>query len=600
MAKGRVKTAAFGLTSDMRAWMLTLAAAVGVAVIAPGPARAASDLELNDIVPGTSFTMPVDVISPPQDTSRVFVVQRDGKVLMVKDGVVSTFLDLSGRVNVFGEEGLMSIAFAPDFAESGLFYVFYSDATPAACAGTSCNDQVDQFHVTTPTAPADPIYDHAVITIPHQAASGHHGGTLRFGADGLLYISTGDAQTPANGEDTTLLNGKILRIDPRGGNPYAVPSDNPFVGDPTAKAEIWAYGLRNPWRFSFDEYTGDLVVPDVGEHTREEINLVPGGNAAGKDFGWGTCEGEFAFTPPTPPTPPTPCPLSGPGYVSPVLTYGHDETEPGDGCGPSGGSVIGGVVVRDRRLPTTYLGRYMYGDYCHQHVWTADLEAGPLAGVHGDDTGFDVGSGVTSIDRDAACRIYITHQSGWVRRVDPAGAPAGPVGCATPPTPPPPPDGGGPGGSQPETTPAPSPGTVAVVDRTRPALGRLDMARTRFAVGEGPTAISAVGRGTAFRFVLSKAGVVTIRIARARLGRRAGRLCLAATRARRRLSGCTRLTAAGALTRRLAAGRRSVPFSGRLGSRPLVPGRYRATLTARDTAGHVSRSRTLSFTVVAG
>jgi hypothetical protein len=584
----------------MRAWMLTLAAAAAIGVIAPGAARAAADLKLTDIADPASFTMPVDVISPPQDPSRVFVVQQGGKVLMVKDGVVSTFLDLRGRVNQFGEEGLMSIAFAPDFAHSGLLYAFYSDAS--ACTGSSCDDQLDEFHATPDLA--DSSARRPVITIPHQAASGHHGGTLRFGADGLLYISTGDAQTPENAENTTLLNGKILRIDPRahGSDPYTVPSDNPFVGDPPAQPEIWASGLRNPWRFSFDEYTGDLVVPDVGEHTREEINLVPGGNAAGKDFEWSTCEGEFAF-PPT--APPTPCPLSGTSYVSPVLTYGHDEfSQTGDGCGPGGGSVIGGVEVRDLRLPTSYLGRYMYGDYCHQYVWTADLEAGSLAAVHDtiQDTGFVVGSGVTSIDRDADCRIYITHSSGWVRRVDPVGAPAGPVGCATPPPPPPPPpsDGGGPGGSQPETTPAPSPGNVAVVDRTRPVLGRAGMVRTRFAVAEGPTAISAVARGTAFRFLLSKAGVVTIRVARARLGRRAGRLCLAAARARRRLPGCTRLTATGALTRRLAAGGRSVPFSGRIGSRPLGPGRYRATLTARDTAGNVSRSQTLSFTIVAG
>ena len=235
MARGRVIAAAVGLTSDMRAWMLTLAAAVGIAVLAPGAARAASDLKLTDIAGSTTFTMPVDVTSPPEDTSREFVVQQDGKVFMVKDGVAGTtpFLDLSSQVNVFGEEGLMSIAFAPDFAQSGIFYAFYNDAS--ACAGSSCNDQVDQFHVTTPTAPADPIYDHPVITIPHQTASGHHGGTLRFGADGLLYISTGDAQTPTNAEDTTLLNGKILRIDPRGANPYAVPQRQPLRG-PVARA----------------------------------------------------------------------------------------------------------------------------------------------------------------------------------------------------------------------------------------------------------------------------------------------------------------------------------------------------------------------------
>jgi hypothetical protein len=583
--------------------MLTLVVATAIGLTAAGAARAAPDLKLTDIADPTMFTMPVDVTSPPDDPSRVFVVEQGGKILMVKDGVVSTFLDLSARVNVFGEEGLMSIAFAPDYATSGLFYAFYSDATPTSCTGSNCDDRVDEFHATTPDLADDPaIYDRKVITIPHQASSGHHGGTLQFGADDLLYISTGDAQTPANAEDTTLLNGKILRIDPRGANPYEVPSDNPFVGQPPAQPEVWASGLRNPWRFSFDTYTGDLVLPDVGEHAREEINLVPGGNAAGKDFEWSACEGEFTF-PPT--TPPEPCPLSGPGYVSPVLTYGHDEySQSGDGCGTSGGSVIGGVVVRDLRLPTSYFGRYLYGDYCHQYVWTADLKAGSLSAVHDtiQDTGFDVGSGVTSISRDAACRIYITH-SGWVRRVDPAGTPTGPVGCATPPPPPPPPPppaGGGPGGLQPEIAPAPSPEHIAVVVRTRPVVSHVGMVRTRFAVGRGPTAISAVGRGTAFRFTLSKAGVVTIRIARARLGRRVGRRCLAATRARRHRPSCTRLIGAGNLTRRLAAGRRSVPFSGRIGRRPLEPERYRATLTARDAAGDVSRSQTLSFTIVAG
>jgi hypothetical protein len=581
----------------MRAWMLTLAAAVGIAVIAPGAARAASDLTLTDIAGSGSFTMPVDVTSPPEDTSRVFVVQKDGKVLMVKGGVVSTFLDLSGRVGTTGEEGLMSIAFAPDYETSGLLYAFYSDAS--ACTGSSCDDQVDEFHATPDLA--DSSTRRAVITIPHQVARVHHGGTLRFGADGLLYISTGDAQTPANARNPSALNGKILRIDPRGAVPYAIPSDNPLAGQPPpARPEIWAYGLRNPWRFSFDEYTRDLVVPDVGDHDREEINLVPGGNAGGRDFGWSICEGDIAYPPSAPPAQAAPCEPPGPAYVPPVLTYGHDEFHKasGDGCGTSGGSVIGGVVVRDLRLPTTYFGRYLYGDYCDQYVWTANLKAGSLAAVHAtiDDTGLSVGAGVTSIDRDAACRIYVTHSSGWVRRVDPVpGTPTGPVGCAIPP--PPPSDAGG---SRPATTPASSPGHVAVVVRTRPVLGRVDMVRTRFAVGEGPTAISAVGRGTAFRFMLSKAGVVTIRIARARLGRRAGRRCLAATRARRHLPGCTRLTAAGTLSRRLAAGRRSVPFSGRIGRRPLEPGRYRATLTARDTAGNVSRSQTLSFTIVAG
>src|SRR4051812_47576831 len=167
----------------------------------------------------------------------------------------------------------MPIASAQDYERRGLFYPFYSAPPPPACTLPNCDDRVDEFHATTPDL-ADASTSRKVISIPHQGSSGHHGGTLRFGADRLLYISTGDAQTAANAQNTTLLNGKILRIDPRGADPYAVPTDNPFVGNPPARPEIWAYGLRNPWRFSFDPYTGDLVVPDVGEHTREEINLV--------------------------------------------------------------------------------------------------------------------------------------------------------------------------------------------------------------------------------------------------------------------------------------------------------------------------------------
>jgi hypothetical protein len=580
--------------------MLTLVAGAAIGLIAPGAAHATPDLQLTDIAGSTTFTKPVYVTSPPGDASRVFVVQQSGQVMLVKGGVVSTFLDLgTTKVKNTGEEGLQSIAFAPDYATSGLLYAFYSDAT--ACTGSNCDDRVDEFHAATPDLADTPAtYDRQVIAIPHQGSNSHHGGTLQFGADGLLYISTGDARVSANAQDTTVLNGKILRIDPRNATPYAVPGDNPFVGQPPARPEIWAYGLRNPWRFSFDGYTGDLVVPDVGETSREEINLIPGGDASGKNFEWGTCEGEFA-TPES--TPPIPCPLSGPGYVSPVLTYGHDEwNKAGDACGTGGAALIGGVVVRDLRLPPAYAGRYFYGDYCHQYAWTANLEAGSIAAVHStiQDTGLTVGTGVTSIGPDAACRIYITSQGGWVKRVDPGpGITTGPVGCATPPPPPPPPATTGPDQAQPPTPGTSSPGAVAIVDRTRPIVSRVEIVRTRFAVGQGPTAINAVARGTAFRFTLSTAGVVTIRIVRTSPGRRVGRPCLAPTRARRHRPSCTRLTDAGILTRRLVQGRRSVPFSGRIGRRPLSPGHYRATLIERK-AGQVSRSHTLSFTIVAG
>jgi hypothetical protein len=197
------------------------------------------------------------------------------------------------------------------------------------------------------------------------------------------------------------------------------------------------------------------------------------------------------------------------------------------------------------------------------------------------------------------CRLYVAQianfTDGTLSRIDPTDPNAPAAGCHEPP-PTPPTAGVNPA---PATNPGSPPASRAIVDRTPPVLTRIAMARTRFAVAEGPTAINAVARGTAFRLTLSEAGVVTIRIDRARLGRRIGRRCLTATRSRRHRPGCTRLIAAGSLTRKLAAGRRSVPFSGRIGRRALAPGSYRATITERDAARNLSAAHVVSFTVVA-
>ena len=593
----------------MRPRMLTIALTGALILMVAAPAHGA-DFELTDIAAAGSFSQPLYATSPPGDASRVFVVQQAGKVRLVKDGAVSTFLDLTSRVNTNGESGLLSIAFAPDYATSGLFYVFYTDATSPACQGAPavCDDRVAEFHAASPDVADDPAtHDRTVLVIPHHKFANHHGGQLQFGPDGDLYIATGDGGSggdpDGNGQNLTVTNGKLLRIDPRqsGSAAYTSPGDNPFATSASARHEIWAYGLRNPWRFSFDAATHDLVLPDVGQGAREEINLVPAGTGAGANFGWSTCEGEIAY--------PSggACSLSVAPYVPPVLTYRHDEfSNTGDFCG---GAVIGGAVVRDLRLPAD-AGRYVYGDYCHQYLWTADLHAGGPAAVRASvlDTGLGVGAGVTSIGQDSACRIYVTSSAGWVRRIDPAGGmPAGPVGCAAP-------AGAGGGGAlggglagvasgPPAAPPGPGaalPGPGAAADVTPPVLSRVGLVRDRFAVAGGPTAIRAVARGTAFRFRLSEGGVVTIRLERARLGRRVGRRCLAAIRARRHRPGCTRLTAVGTLTRRLAAGARSVPFSGRIGRRALLPSHYRATINARDVAGNVSRRHGLRLTIVAG
>jgi glucose/arabinose dehydrogenase len=574
-----------------------VAAAATITLAAHAPAAAAG-LQLT---PVQSFAgdYPIAVTAPPGDVHRVFVVLHSGKVQVIKDGTLlgQPFLDISGQVETSGEQGLLSIAFPPDYGTSGKFYAFYS-GVPTCMAdpggGQDCDDHVDEFRVSTGNPDqADPAssYDRHVLLIPHHNRSNHHGGQLQFGPDGYLYITTGDDQAdegpappPNTAQDLGGLHGKLLRIDPRpaGSAAYAVPPDNPFVGQAGDLPEIWAYGLRNPWRFSFDHLTGDLALPDVGQDAWEEVNFQPAGQGRGANYGWDNCEGDsqWALGPPCPPTP----------YTPPVLTYAH----PGPGPVGCEGAIIGGYVVRDLRLPSLD-GRYLYGDYCHGFINSAVLSPG-AASPH-QDAGLGALTTLVSFGQDGLCQVYVAQQSSaTLFRIDPTDPNAPAAGCHVPPPPTPP-------GSGAISQAPPGPGGAAdrsSVDRTPPVVTLVSMARRRFAVGKGPTAIKAVARGTAFRFTLSEAGAVTIRLDRARLGRRVGRRCLAATRARGRRPGCTRLIAAGSLSRDLAAGRRSVPFSGRIGRRALAPGFYRATITDRDGAGNASRQHVLPFTIVAG
>src|SRR5829696_1612102 len=267
---------------------------VVAALAAPATAQAAPSLaKVGD------FASPTHVTSPPGDP-RLFVVEQAGRVKVVSGGATKTFLDISAITNTSGSErGLLSIAFPPDYATSGLSYVYLTGAGGAL--------QVYEHHVSADPDAADPASRRLVISIPHTEAANHNGGQLAFGPDGVLYIGTGDGgnsnDTPtADAERTDSLLGKVLRIDPRGATPgaHTVPADNPFG------SAVWAYGLRNPWRFSFDRASGDLVIADVGQGHREEIDFAPAvaGRGRGLNFGWRCYEGRIPTPASTVPTDP--------------------------------------------------------------------------------------------------------------------------------------------------------------------------------------------------------------------------------------------------------------------------------------------------------
>jgi glucose/arabinose dehydrogenase len=333
----------------------------------------------------------------------VFVVELAGRVRIVKDGVVlaNPFLDISSKVGTTYPGGLLSIAFASDYAKSGRFYAYYTDA--------SLNIHVAEF-LRSPNKP-DSVKvgsERTVLTQPRSAGIvDHYGGQLQFGSDGRLYISIGDggpAGDPnGNSQNLGLWWGKLLRIDPQQKSkaPYRVPADNPFVGVAGAKPEIWAYGLRNPWRFSFDRSTGDLTIGDVGQARVDEVDFTPNasGRGRGANFGWNCLEGSLAYAS---------CTASNP--VAPVLEISHTSSDPN--CSYS---ITGGYVVRDPGLPTLN-GRYIYGDYCHGEVRSAQL--GVPSASQDASTGISLANySLVSFGEDGCGRVYAVSINGPVYRL---------------------------------------------------------------------------------------------------------------------------------------------------------------------------------------
>jgi hypothetical protein len=346
------------------------------------------------------LSSPMGVFAPPGDP-RLFIVERPGRIRVVRNGRLSPtpFLDIAGRVSTAGEGGLLSVAFKPDYRRSGFFFVAYTDGNLTL--------HVTRFHAS-PAADVASAAGVDVLTVPHPGQSNHNGGQIAFGPGGYLFVGTGDgggAGDPnGNAQNLGSLLGKILRLNITtftGGRQYSIPSGNPFVGVSGARGEIWHYGLRNPWRFSFDRGVTDLWIGDVGQGDREEIDQLP--NVGGKNLGWDCREGSLDTSPGhSPAYGGSYC--SGGAFTAPRHEYTHSY-----GC-----AIIGGYTYRGSKYSSLAAGEYLYGDYCSGRLW--------LLGKDGN--GRTVAGGVNvfpkpilAFGRDDAGELYIAAENGGVYRV---------------------------------------------------------------------------------------------------------------------------------------------------------------------------------------
>jgi glucose/arabinose dehydrogenase len=361
-------------------------------VMARAKARAQADwlvgknLTLAPIVKG--LKEPTFVAGPPDGSKRLFILEREGRVRVADANgqlLATPFLDVSQNTSTGTEEGLLGLAFDPSFTQNGYVYIDYTanDASVQVVRYTVSPGQPNQV---------DPATAQTVMAI-HKQSKYHNGGMLAFGPDGYLYISVGDDESSEQAQVLTSVYGKILRIDVDSAQaqPYAIPSTNPFVNQPGARAEIWSYGLRNPWRFSFDRTSGDMWIGEVGDARWEEVDFQPADSQGGENYGWPMLEGTECENPEH---------CHDPGLVAPLVTYGHNMT-----C-----AIMGGYVYRGPTAPALS-GKYLYGDLCAGGVFT--LGGGPDPVANRVELGYQPIK-ISSFGEDPAGDVYVVDMQGGV------------------------------------------------------------------------------------------------------------------------------------------------------------------------------------------
>lgn len=369
--------------------------------VPPPPPPPAIELALQPVIAGLSF--PLFLTAPPSDP-RLFVVEKGGRIRIIKNGQVLAlpFLDLAAKVSSGSEQGLLGLAFHPQYTTNGIFVVNYTE--------TGGDTRVATYRVSASADVADPASERVVLSIAQPFAN-HNGGHVAFGPDGMLYVASGDGGSGGdplgNGQDLSDLLGSLLRIEIRDDGTMRVPADNPFAIQPGARAELWNYGLRNPWRFAFDRANGDLYIADVGQSEREEINVAQAtaGGGRGANYGWSIYEGTRCFGNPAACTSAA---LVTATVVMPVLEYTHAE-----GC-----SVTGGYVYRGGAIPALR-GTYFYSDFCSGWIKSFRLTGGQVRDTR-EWSALKPGGTVPSFGEDAAGELYILTSGGGVWRIVPA------------------------------------------------------------------------------------------------------------------------------------------------------------------------------------
>lgn len=383
-------------------------AVVSVVGTPPRQSAAAEAFSLSLTAPITGLPAPVYIANAGDGSGRVFVVQQTGTIQIIQNGVVqnSAFLDIRSRISCCGERGLLSVAFPPDYIHKQHFYVYYTNLVGDLV--------IARYGLTADPDVADLNSEFVVLTIPHPNQANHNGGQLAFGpADGYLYIGTGDGggggDIENNAQNPGSLLGKILRIDVESeAMPYGIPPSNPYVQTAGYRGEIWALGVRNPWRFSFDRATAELFIGDVGQGAYEEIDYQPAASSGGENYGWRIMEGSHCFNPSS---------CSSTGLVLPVAEYDHSAGN----C-----SVSGGFVYRGTQF-TVMQGVYFYADFCSGRIWGL-RRSGP---DWTSDLLYDAPFQITSFGEDEAGNLYVTDYNNGIIYMLSAGPPATPTDTPT-------------------------------------------------------------------------------------------------------------------------------------------------------------------------